>query len=117
MASVSKFSSCSEDLDATGTAFSMVPTLQKTGGILDHDLQCPFGCLCTKWRDLPGRAFAEANGRSRLSRVRCVTHMPNHILNRDSPQSQCLRSTLIALLHHIVRSHHLPNRALLLEPS
>ena len=29
MASVSKFSSCSEDLDATGTAFSMVPTPQK----------------------------------------------------------------------------------------
>ena len=19
------------------------------GGILNHDLQCPFGCLCTKW--------------------------------------------------------------------
>jgi len=29
VASVSKFSSCSEDLDATGTAFSMVPTPQK----------------------------------------------------------------------------------------
>jgi len=38
--------------------------------------------------------------------------MPNHILNRDPPQSQCLRSTLIAELHHIVRVPSSPQQGL-----
>ena len=117
VASVSKFSSCSEDLDATGTAFSMVPTPQKQVEFSTTTYNALLD-VCARsgeiyraeplLKQMADQGWAEC-GVSPLCRT---TFWIVIRLKANVSGLHWLQNCII-----LYACHHLPNRALLLEPS